>query len=111
MPLLALPPPAPPARLVKRHFRLRAALPPIIGAAFVTDLGRITDYTGLTGFAIAFIFPAVLALSADRWCSALRLDLSTPLRTAFDASLYQYITLAFGLALTAFVSASLFLMS
>ena len=35
-------------------------VPPIIGACFVRDLGRITDYTGITGFALAFIFPGLL---------------------------------------------------
>tara|TARA_B110000305_G_scaffold223273_1_gene267663 strand:+ start:415 stop:819 length:405 start_codon:yes stop_codon:yes gene_type:complete len=30
-------------------FRLMGCIPPIIGACFVRDLGKITDYTGITG--------------------------------------------------------------
>jgi len=43
-------------------FRVLAAVPSIIGACFVRDLGKITDYTGMTGFGLAFIFPALLHL-------------------------------------------------
>ncbi|CAM9246011.1 unnamed protein product, partial [Ectocarpus fasciculatus] len=42
-------------------FRLLGAIPPLIMAALVSDLGQITDYTGVTGFGIAFIFPPMLS--------------------------------------------------
>jgi hypothetical protein len=48
----------------KRHrivFRLLGAIPPLVMAAIVSDLGQITDYTGVTGFGIAFIFPPMLS--------------------------------------------------
>lgn len=41
-------------------FRLIAAIPPLIASCFVKDLGVITDLAGTTGFAITFIFPALL---------------------------------------------------
>jgi amino acid permease len=48
------------SRLEKNIFRLLAALPPIVSAVFVSDLGVITDYTGLAGILatkIAIFFP------------------------------------------------------
>ena len=45
-------------------FRLCAAIPPLVAAAFVKDLGVITDYTGTTGILIALIFPALLSLQS-----------------------------------------------
>lgn len=45
----------------KTAFRLAGAIPPLIMAAIVSDLGQITDYTGVTGFGIAFIFPPLLS--------------------------------------------------
>jgi len=45
-------------------WRLLAAVPPLIGAAFVRDLGVITDYAGTSGFLVAFMFPALLYLAA-----------------------------------------------
>ena len=45
----------------KIAFRLLGAIPPLIMAAIVSDLGQITDYTGVTGFGIAFIFPSLLS--------------------------------------------------
>lgn len=49
-----------------RVFRLLAATPPFLGACLVRDLGNITSFTGLTGFAIAFIVPSLLALYSTR---------------------------------------------
>ena len=47
-------------------FRILASVPSILGATVVRDLGTITDYTGVTGFVIAFVFPAVLNLRSRR---------------------------------------------
>jgi hypothetical protein len=47
-------------------WRVAASLPSIVGAAFVRDLGTITDYTGVTGFLIAFVFPAYLNIRSRR---------------------------------------------
>jgi amino acid permease len=45
----------------KIFFRLLAAVPPLIGAFFISSLGNITNFTGITGFGIVFIFPSLLA--------------------------------------------------
>lgn len=51
-------------RLTTIAFRLIAAVPPVIGAAFVSDLGNILQFTGTIGVAIAFTVPAILQLSS-----------------------------------------------
>ena len=51
-------------RLKVTLFRLLGAVPPIIGACFVRELGTITAYTGVTGFIIAFTFPAILNMKS-----------------------------------------------
>jgi amino acid permease len=42
-------------------FRCLATIPPVLGACFVRDLGVITKYTGITGFAIIFFYPVLLS--------------------------------------------------
>lgn len=51
-------------RAARITFRLIAAVPPIFGAALVTSLGRITSFTGITGFLVSFVFPSLLAISS-----------------------------------------------
>ena len=64
-------------------FRLLAAVPPFLGACVVSELGSITSFTGLTGFAIAFIVPALLA-----YYSAIRMrELGLPVDTIHSSSL------------------------
>jgi hypothetical protein len=95
--------------VVKTMFRLLAAIPPIIGAACVTDLGVITDYTGVTGFAIAFIFPSLLMLAAERRCRTQGLPSRTPYSHALTGAVMQYGTLAFGVFMTIYVTVHLYL--
>lgn len=47
-------------------FRLIAAIPPLVAAAFVRSLGAITDYAGTSGICIVLLFPALLALRSER---------------------------------------------
>jgi len=54
----------------KLSWRLAAALPPLVGACFVSDLGIITDFSGTLGFLIGFFFPALLYLAAMRRASS-----------------------------------------
>jgi hypothetical protein len=42
-------------------FRTIAAVPPIFAGAYITDVSLITDYTGLTAFALAFVIPSLLS--------------------------------------------------
>ena len=48
------------------YFRIGASLPPIVLAIFISELGKITDYAGTTGFLIGLSFPAILYLSSKR---------------------------------------------
>mmetsp|Transcript_62938 Transcript_62938/g.73594 ORF Transcript_62938/g.73594 Transcript_62938/m.73594 type:complete len:481 (-) Transcript_62938:108-1550(-) len=50
----------------KRFFKFASSVPPIIGAVFVRDLGTITDFSGLIGFAIGFVFPSLLYVFSER---------------------------------------------
>ena len=88
-------------------FRLLAACPPILLAFCESNLGEITDFTGLTGFAVAFIFPALLSIYSER---RLR-DLGLPTRTQYSNILTkgwsQSGTLVIGAFLVVFVTASL----
>ena len=47
-------------------FRIIAAVPPLFAASLVSDLGTITHFAGVSGFAIAFIFPSLLAIFSRR---------------------------------------------
>ncbi|RYG53177.1 hypothetical protein EON66_08905 [archaeon] len=51
-------------RLITVCFRLVAAVPAVVGAAFVSNLDNILQFTGLIGIAIAFLIPAVLRVFA-----------------------------------------------
>lgn len=95
--------------VVKTSFRLLAAIPPIIGAACVTDLGVITDYTGVTGFAIAFIFPSLLMVAAEQRCRTQGVSSRTPYSHILTGSVMQYATLAFGVFMTVYVTVHLYL--
>ena len=83
------------SRAHRLFFRLSAALPPLLAASCVSDLGFITDYTGISGFGIAFIFPALLS-----YYSFQRLkQKGLPTETAYSNILT---TPSFGLALIFF---------
>lgn len=48
-------------------FRLLASVPPIIGACFMSNLGAITSYTGISGCFLGFIFPPLLSLQSEKY--------------------------------------------
>lgn len=52
----------------KRYiFRLSACLPSFILAYILSDVGTITDYTGIAGFFLGFIFPPLVAEYSERY--------------------------------------------
>jgi hypothetical protein len=51
-------------RFTRICFRLLASVPPVIGAAFLSDLGAILTVTGTVGVGIAFLVPAALQLAS-----------------------------------------------
>jgi hypothetical protein len=54
---------------IKLAYRLGVAAVPIIGAAFVFDLGEILAWSGLVGVALGLTFPPLLRLRAQARCS------------------------------------------
>jgi len=46
-------------------FRLLASVPPLIGAFFVKDLGKITDFVGVLSILIGFVLPALLSVRSS----------------------------------------------
>jgi hypothetical protein len=91
-------------------FRMIAAAPPLCAALFVSNLGVITNFAGVTGFAIAFLFPALLALYSKKLLTAH----SVPTHTAYSCWLTSgwmcHLSVALGLFLIVFVAVSLVVM-
>ena len=54
----------PPSRAKIVAFRLVAAIPPLIVAFFLRDLGRISEFAGTVGIIITLVFPALLNLKS-----------------------------------------------
>ena len=53
---------------MKLFFRLLASLPSFILAYCISDnIGMITDFTGICGFFLAFIFPPLVAEYSERY--------------------------------------------
>lgn len=65
----------PPSRAKTVGFRLFAAVPPLVAALFLRDLGRISEYAGTVGIIITLVFPALLNLrSRTRMKEMFQLD-------------------------------------
>ncbi|GMH85813.1 hypothetical protein TrVE_jg1730 [Triparma verrucosa] len=95
-------------RITVTKFRILAAVPPIFGSLFVRDLGVITDYTGITGFAIAFIFPALLHKESKRSCKKKGKGSKTIYSGTFSGGeKFPNMMIAFGAFLVVFVFSSL----
>ena len=69
--------PCPPPRRTVIFYRCFASVPPVIGACFVHDLGVITTYTGITGFAIIFFYPVLLSHFSEKKFKERGLDPTT----------------------------------
>jgi amino acid permease len=87
------------SRLKTSIFRLIAALPPFLGAAMVNDLHHITAYTGLTGFAIAFVVPALLAYYSTKKMAELGMSDNTVHSSGWTDKNAQYVMIGVGTAL------------
>jgi len=94
------------SRLQLSGFRLLASLPPFVGAFFVSDLGHITSFTGLTGFVIAFIVPPLLAYYSNARMKQLELTTATVHSSAWASTGWQYAVCSAGVMLTLGVAIS-----
>jgi hypothetical protein len=91
------------SRMKKNLFRLLAALPPIVSAAFISDLGTITDYTGLAGICIAFIIPPILAKYSKIKLESLGLKATTIHSSFLTSNLNQNILIITSILLLFYV--------
>ena len=91
-------------------FRLIAATPPLCAAFFVSNLGVITNFAGVTGFAIAFLFPALLALYSKKLLSGHGVSSHTVYSCWLTSDWMCHLSVALGLFLIVFVVVSLVVM-
>lgn len=95
------------ASRAKIAFRAIAAMPPILAASMISNLGTITHFAGVSGFAIAFIFPSLLAIYSER----LLVNHGLPHKTQYSCWLTSrwicLLSIAIGLFLIVFVVTSL----
>jgi amino acid permease len=87
------------SRSIVCFFRVIAALPPILGACLISDLGKITDWTGLTAFGLAFIYPALLTFMSHRILLGEGLPTVTPYSSWWTSVSFQIVLGVSGLLL------------
>eukprot|EP00602_Paraphysomonas_sp_CaronLab_P013815 CAMPEP_0185041578 /NCGR_PEP_ID=MMETSP1103-20130426/41073_1 /TAXON_ID=36769 /ORGANISM="Paraphysomonas bandaiensis, Strain Caron Lab Isolate" /LENGTH=417 /DNA_ID=CAMNT_0027581379 /DNA_START=297 /DNA_END=1550 /DNA_ORIENTATION=- len=87
-------------------FRLVSAIPPLIGAACVQSLGTITDYTGITGFFLVFIFPPLLAYFSKKILLERGISPVTFYSTSYTSDACGLMLGIFGVGVTAYVVGS-----
>jgi amino acid permease len=51
----------------KYIYRLAASIPSFFGAYLLSDVGTITDWTGIAGFFLGFLFPPLVAEYSERY--------------------------------------------
>lgn len=95
----------------KIRYRLLAAIPPILAASAVSDLGTITDYTGISGMLVVFVFPALLSLSSSRLLRRKGLPTGTVYSSMFTSRKSALLVLLLGVSLCGFTLVSLVLAS
>lgn len=78
-------------------FRALAAVPPIFGALIESDLGKITGFTGLAAFGIAFIFPPLLAHFSAKTLDGMGIAVTTPHSSFWTTVTFQWLLLITGI--------------
>lgn len=91
-------------------FRAIAAVPPIFAACFVSDLGTITHFAGVSGFAVAFIFPSLLSIYSQRLLTSHGLPHQTQYSCWLTSKYVSYSSIFVGLFLIVYVVTSLVVM-
>jgi len=86
-------------RRITSLFRAIAAIPPLIGGLFVRDLGTIAGYTGLSGLAIAFCFPALLYIRSTQKLKYMGIPYTTHYERLGSSIFAAGVVLIFGLVL------------
>jgi hypothetical protein len=91
------------SRLTRIKFRLLAAIPPILGALIVRQVGEITDYTGITGYGITFVIPPLLAYYSGKLLESFGEPTATKYSNRFTTVPMYITTAAVGCFLAAYV--------
>jgi hypothetical protein len=84
-------------KIYRIAFRLLAAVPPIVGASVVSDLGAITDFTGILGMAVGFVFPPLLAYYSEKYFLDRHLSPATVYSTVWTSRRWVMTVLGFGI--------------
>lgn len=84
-------------KIYRIAFRLLAALPPIIGASIVSDLGAITDFTGILGMAVGFVFPPLLAFYSEKYFLDRHMSPTTIYSTVWTSRYWVIAVFSFGI--------------
>jgi amino acid permease len=85
-------------------FRLLAACPPVLGALIVSDLGSITNYTGIMGLVLVFAFPPMLARFSESKLLSLGLNPSALQTSIAVYPCFQNFLFSFGIFLVVYVT-------
>eukprot|EP00761_Pharyngomonas_kirbyi_P013833 gb/GECH01013862.1/.p1 GENE.gb/GECH01013862.1/~~gb/GECH01013862.1/.p1 ORF type:complete len:606 (+),score=81.08 gb/GECH01013862.1/:1-1818(+) len=80
-------------RWIRVLFRLLASIPPLIGASRVRQLDTILKYVGLSGFIIAFIYPAFLNMASSKKARQRFERFKTMYTTYFTRSVFCWIVI------------------
>jgi hypothetical protein len=88
-------------------FRLLAAVPPVIAAAAIHDLGPITAYTGLTGILIACVVPALLSYASENVLRARGISTQTAFSVPHTGGAVSLLVAAGGLVSIVYIFGSL----
>jgi hypothetical protein len=100
-------PPSTTSRRTLIMFRLLAAIPPLIFAGMISDLGTITDYTGISGMFLAFIFPGLLSMASERTLSQRELPTRTYYSSILTTRKAAVLLIIFGISMISFTLISL----
>lgn len=83
-------------------FRLLASLPPLVGACFLSNLGAITSYTGISGCFLGFIFPPLLSIYSERYFRLRQWNPAT-VHSSAAATASRRVMIVFGVLLICYV--------
>jgi amino acid permease len=86
-------------RSQKTFYRLSAVFPPLIGASLISKLGNITNFSGITGFVVCFIFPPLLAYYSREALVHRHINYDTIYSNMFTSIPVMFMILMFGIVM------------
>ena len=91
------------SRIHRIIFRIMTVLPAIMCAFCFSNLGEITHFAGLSGFAIAFVYPSLLAYYSKEKLRGLGIPYETAYSFPLFSSISNFVTFFVGVWLIVFV--------